>query len=307
MKLTKEKKIAVLASFGLLLTAFIWGFAFVVVKNSLDYIPATYMLAFRFVIAAAALSIIFWKKFKKMNRKHVLHGAVLGFFLFTAYLFQTIGCNYTTAGKNAFLTAIYVILVPFFHWVLNKKKPDAYCMVAALLAVVGIGLISLQGDLTVNIGDVLTLICGIFYALQIIFIDRYTEHEDPVIFAVLQVIFAAVFSCITAPVIDGGFPQGAFRTEVIVGMLYLGLLSTMLGFLLQTVCQKYTHPSTSALLMSTEAVFGALCSAIFLHEVMSGRMIVGCVMMFIAIVLAEVKPGLKMNHKKEVTRGLENV
>ncbi|HOO27429.1 MAG TPA: DMT family transporter [Lachnospiraceae bacterium] len=293
MKLTTEKKREVLAGFGLLLIAFIWGFAFVVVKNSLDYIPAVYMLAFRFTIAGVALAVVFFKKLKKLNRYLLLHGGILGLLLFTAYLFQTIGCKYTTAGKNAFLTTIYVILVPFFHWIISKKRPDAYCMSAAVLAVIGIGLLSLQGDLTVNIGDILTIVCGIFYALHVIFIDRYTKADDPVILAVLQVVFAALFSWLTAPFIDGGFPQEAFRIDIVIGMLYLGVFSTMIGFLLQTVCQKYTHPSTSALLMSTEAVFGALCAAIFLREVMSGRMITGCLLMFAAIVLAETKPGRK--------------
>lgn len=293
MTVTKEKKIKLLAGMGLLLTAFIWGFAFVVVKNSLDYIPPTYMLAFRFTIAGAALAAIFWKRLLGLNRTLVVHGAVLGALLFGAYLLQTIGCKYTTAGKNAFLTTIYVILVPFFHWLISRIRPDGYCITAALLSVAGIGLLSLQGDLSVNIGDLLTLGGGIFYAWHMIFIDRFTENEDPIVLAVLQILFAALFSCITAPVMDGGFPQGVFDAGMLAGMLYLGILSTMVGFLLQNVCQKYTHPSTSALLMSTESVFGALCSVLFLHEVMSGRMVIGCALLFMAIVLAEVKPGRK--------------
>ncbi len=293
MRISKEKRVRLLAGMGLLLIAFIWGFAFVVVKNSLVYILPTYMLAFRFTIAGVALAVVFWKRILKLNRQLVLHGAVLGVFLFMAYLLQTIGCNYTTAGKNAFLTTIYVILVPFFHWAVSKIRPDGYCVTAALLSVVGIGLLSLQGDLSVNIGDLLTLCSGIFFAWHMIFIDRFTEKEDPIVLAALQIMFAAVFSCVAAPVIDGDFPQDVFQPDMIIGMLYLGILSTMVGFLLQNVCQKHTHPATSALLMSTESVFGALCSAIFLHEVMSGRMMFGCGLLFMAIVLAEVKPGKK--------------
>ncbi len=293
MKITREKGISILASMGLLMMGFIWGFAFVVVKNSLDYVSASYMLAFRFSIAGAGLAIVFHKRLKRLNKKIILHSAVLGVLLFLAYLFQTIGCDYTTAGKNAFLTTVYVILVPFFHWFISRRRPDGYCMVAAALALTGIGLLSLQGDMTVNIGDLLTLICGVFYALQMIYLDKYTEKEDPVVLATLQILFAAVFSCICAPIMDGGFPMEAFRVSVVVGMLYLGLLSTMVCFLMQSVCQKYTHPATAALLMSTESLFGALCSVIFLNEIMTGRMITGCCLLFIAITLAEVKPGKK--------------
>ncbi|MBQ7050109.1 MAG: DMT family transporter, partial [Firmicutes bacterium] len=116
-------KIRVLSSLGLLLAAVIWGFAFVVVKNSLDLIPPIYMLAFRFTIAAAALTLIMFPKLRNLTRRDWTSGAVLGFFLFTAHAVQTIGCQYTTAGKNAFLTTIYVIIVPFLHWIMNRKRP----------------------------------------------------------------------------------------------------------------------------------------------------------------------------------------
>ena len=286
---TTDKKIQVLASFGLLGTAIIWGFAFVVVKNSLDLIPASYMLAFRFTIAAVLLAAIFWKRLKFLNRKIIKEGAVLGFLLFMSYLLQTIGCDYTTAGKNAFLTTVYVVIVPFLHWMMNHKKPDAFCIAAAFLAIVGIGMLSLKGDLTMNIGDVLTLICGFGYALHMIYIDRYTEKQDPVVLTILQLGFAAIFSWIVSPVMDGGFPAGAFQKDILIGMLYLGVLSTMLAFLLQNVCQKYTTPNTASLLLSMESVFGVLFSVLLLGEIMTGRMIVGCLLLFAAVITAETK------------------
>ena len=111
-------KIRVVSSCGLMLAAIIWGFAFVVVKNSLDLIPPIYMLAFRFTIAALGLTLIMLPKLRKLTRQDWISGAVLGTFLFTAHAIQTIGCQYTTAGKNAFLTTIYVIIVPFLHWII---------------------------------------------------------------------------------------------------------------------------------------------------------------------------------------------
>lgn len=283
-------KIRVLSSLGLLLAAVIWGFAFVVVKNSLDLIPPIYMLAFRFTIAAAALTLIMFSKLRNLTRRDWTSGAVLGFFLFTAHAVQTIGCQYTTAGKNAFLTTIYVIIVPFLHWIMNRKRPSGYAMTAAMIAVVGIGLLSLQGgDAGVNIGDVLTVICGFLFAVHIVYIDRYTESQDPIILTVMQMIFAAIFSWILAPICDGGFPAAAFQSEVVTGMLYLGLLSTMVGFLLQNVGQKYTAPSTASLLLSFESVFGVLFSVIFLQEQLTLRMLFGCGLMFFAVLLVETR------------------
>ena len=154
----RENRTGLLAGFGLLSAAAIWGFAFVVVKNSLDVVPPTYMLAFRFTIAALLLAVICHRKLKGLQKSTLIEGAVLGFWLFFSYLVQTFGCQYTTAGKNAFLTSAYVIIVPFLGWLLFRRRPDACCMAAAVLAITGMGMLSLQGDLSVNKGDVLTLI-----------------------------------------------------------------------------------------------------------------------------------------------------
>ena len=285
-----SNKIRILSSFGLLLAAIIWGFAFVIVKSSLDLVPPIYILAFRFTLAAAALTLIMLPKLRNLTRRDWTSGAVLGFFLFTAHAVQTIGCQYTTAGKNAFLTTIYVIIVPFLHWIMNRKRPSGYAMTAAMIAVVGIGLLSLQGgDAGVNIGDVLTVICGFLFAVHIVYIDRYTELQDPIILTVMQMIFAAIFAWLLAPICDGGFPAAAFQSEVVTGMLYLGLLSTMVGFLLQNVGQKYTAPSTASLLLSFESVFGVLFSVIFLQEQLTLRMLFGCGLMFFAVLLVETR------------------
>lgn len=291
-----HKSISIISSIGLLLVTIIWGFAFVVVKNSLDYIPPIYMMAFRFSIAAVVLSIIFFKKFKSMNKATFLHGIGIGIFLALAYAFQTIGCKYTTAGKNAFLTTIYVILVPFLNWLIAKRKPDVYSIIAAILSVIGIGFLSLRGDLTINIGDFLTLICGLCYALHIVYIARYSSQDDPILLTILQLATTAVLSWIFAPIMDGAFPlQGLQEKGVIISMLYLGLLSTMAAFLLQNICQKYTPPSMAALLMSFESVFGVIFSVIFLHEILTTRSIIGFVLMFAAILISELKPGKKNN------------
>ncbi len=284
-----QKQRSALASIGCLLTALIWGFAFVVVKDSLDIVPPIYMLAFRFTIAAVALWLIFWKKMRRMNRRDLYSGAVLGFFLFLSYALQTIGCGLTTAGKNAFLTTVYVVLVPFFHWIFSRKRPDGYSVAAALTAIVGIGLLSLTDDLSINTGDVLTLLCGIGFAIHILFIDRYTETQDPIILSVLQFAAAAALSWLTAPLFDGGFPTGVFTGKTVTSMLYLGLISTMLAFLLQMICQKYTNPSLAALFLSTESVFGVIFSGIFLHEALTARMYAGCLLMLIAVLTAETK------------------
>lgn len=284
-----EKRRTWLASAGMVLATIIWGFAFVVVKNSVDLVPPLYMMAFRFTIGFLGMTILFGCKWRLMTKETWKAGWVLGFFLFLSYFFQTVGIQYTTAGKNAFLTTIYVVIVPFFSWAFYKKRPDRFCFGAAFLAIAGIGLLSLQGDLSVNLGDVLTLICGFGYAAHIMAIDHYTERYDAVLMTMLQLLVAAILSWITAPIVHGGFPPEALQPEMLTGMLYLGLGSSMLGFLLQNVGQKYTNPNVAAVILSMESLFGALFSVLFLDEVFTGRMLAGCVLIFTAVLMAETK------------------
>ena len=285
----RENTRSFVCAFGLIFVTIIWGFAFVVVKNSLDYVPPLYMMAFRFTIASVVLALLFLPKFKLLDKSTFFHGMILGIFLFAAYAFQTVGLQFTTAGKNAFLTTTYVMMVPFLNWFFHKSKPSWNCVLAAIIALAGIGLLSLQGDFSMNRGDVLTIICGFFFAVHIIFISRYTQTQDPVLLTILQLAFSALFSWIFAPFTDGCFPlQETFRADVIVSMLYLGLFSTLLCFLLQNVCQKYLRASTTSLLLSFESVFGVIFSIIFLMEILTAKMIVGCVLIFFALVLSEI-------------------
>ncbi|MCR5724953.1 MAG: DMT family transporter [Treponema sp.] len=311
---------SLLASTGLLLTAAIWGFAFVVVKDSLDYIGAVWMLAFRFTIAAAVLSLVYARRLLCASARAWKHGLLLGVYLFVAYLVQTVGCKYTTAGKNAFLTTVYVFLVPLLGWPLNKKRPAWYVFACALMSIAGIGLLALGTGAgavaaaavpsdaagavaaagssgaasaalsVVNIGDVLTLICGIFYAVHILFTARYNEEHDPVLLTVMQFIAAAALSWLFAPILDGAFPVSqALSSRIVISMLYLGLLSTLIAFVLQNVGLKYLPSALASLLLSFESVFGVLFSALLLHEHLSLRMAVGCVLIFAAVVIAQVK------------------
>lgn len=286
-----KRSTQVFASLGLLLTAAVWGFAFVVVKDSLDYVGSVYMVAIRFSIAAIGLAIIFCKRLKKIDKKHLLMGGVTGLFLFLAYLVQTIGCSYTTAGKNAFLTTIYVILIPLIGWPLYKKRPHWYVFVAAGLSLTGIGLLALGGDdiSGINIGDILTLLCGLFFALHILWTEKCNKEGcDTIIITMLQFAFAAFFGWILAPFMDGAFPIVAIQTpKVILSMLYLGLFSSMICFSLQNIGLKYVQSSLASLFLSFESVFGVLFSTIFLHETLTLKMAVGCVLIFSAIVIAE--------------------
>ena len=196
MKNLNERSVRILASLGLILTTMIWGFAFVVMKNSVDLIPPTYLLAIRFSMSAVLLALLFHKNLFAADRQTILCGAILGIFLCLSYQFQTYGLKYTTASKNAFITTLYVIIVPFFYWIVSKKRPTGRNIAAAFIAVIGLALLSLQGDLTINFGDFLTLVCGLMFAVHMVFIDKFTEHHDPIALTVIQILAAAIINWI---------------------------------------------------------------------------------------------------------------
>ena len=152
----------------------------------------------------------------------------------------------------------------------------------------------------VNFDDILTLICGIFYAVHIIFTSTYDEEHDPILLTVLQFLFAAAFSWIFAPILDSSFPLAQIQNpRVIVSMLYLGLLSTMVCFVLQNVGLKFLPSAWASLLLSFESVFGVIFSTIVLGKTITLRMEIGCALIFVAVVLAQTLPETANKEKKE--------
>ena len=288
-----KKSIAFLSSCGLILTALIWGFAFVVVKDSLDFVPPVYMVALRYTVAAVLLGIVLLAigKLNVLNKSYWVHGIFTGLMLGSAYIVQTIGCNYTTAGKNAFLTTVYVILIPLIMWPMYKKRPGWIVFLSAVVALIGIGMLTLTndgGNLSVNIGDILTLICGLLFAFHIIFTAKYSQDENPVVLSWIQFVTSAVLAWICSPLIDGTFEFAVLKSSrVVLSLLYLGIFSSLIAFLLQNVCLKYVNPSLASLFLSLESVFGILSSVIFLHERLTFVMIAGCVLIFAAITIAD--------------------
>ena len=270
----------------------IWGGSFVVMKNSVDLVPPSYLLALRFTLAAAFMALAFPGRMKKLDRESLTCGLIMGIFLTLAYLFQTYGIKYTTASKNAFITALYVVLVPFLYWKISKKRPGLNQIAAGLVAVIGLALLTLKHESGINLGDALTFLCGVCFAVHMICTEEYTKRCDPILLATVQVAAVGVFNWLLAPFLDG---PGAFdpsmllHKSLILGLLYLSLICTTVGFLIQTVGQKYLSANTVSLLLSLEAVFGTLFSVIFLGEVLTGRMILGCVLMFSALLLSELR------------------
>lgn len=269
-------------------TAFIWGTSFVILKEALDSIGTMWVLALRFIIAAALLLLAAGKRLKTLGRDGLRGGVLLGVCLAAAYIFQTYGLKYTTPGKNAFLTATYCVLVPFMVWAFFKRRPNAANIIAAFMCVFGIGLVSLSGTSPFNIGDALTLVCGIFYALQIILTERFIGDCDALSLTGVEFGTAAVI-CLAGALIFESAPVG-LSLELWGSIAYMGVMCTALCFFLQTWGMRYTPSSTAAVIMTFESVFAIIISVIFHDEPVTVRLICGFTLIIASVIISERAP-----------------
>lgn len=272
----------------ILVATVIWGSTFFILKDTLDSVDLQFLLAFRFTLAAALLALVFWKRWRGMDRSCWWRGVVMGLFLYTAYTVQNYGLIRTTPGKNAFFTAIYCVLVPFLYWMVDRRRPDRFNVLAAVLCIAGIGFVSWDGGFSLGLGDGLTLISGLLYACHITATSKFTQGRDVFLLTVIQFITVSV-CCWIGTAITGGFPSEGLSGRAWLVLLYLGIAATTLGLLFQNVGQKYTDPSSAAVLLSLEAPFGVAFSVIFTEERPSAFMYVGFVLIFVAILCSETK------------------
>lgn len=275
------------ARFVILFAAVIWGSSFVVLKNTLDALPILFILAFRFLTAGALLAIVFRKKLRLVDRGYLAVSGLIGICLFFAYYLQTIGLAHTTPGKNAFLTAVYCVIVPFMFWLTDKKRPDRYNIIAAVTGLTGIGFISLTDSFTVSFGDYMTLASGFFWAAQIVLIARFSRGRDPILLTVLQFFAcggcAAIASLLTDTMPSGWF-SGTWRE-----LLYMAIFCTALTLLCQNWGQSKLPPSNAAILLSLEAVFGVFFSVLLYGEALTPRLLAGFCLVFAAVIISETK------------------
>ena len=276
--------------------ALIWGTSFFIMKNALDNVPVFALLAIRFTAGAVLLGIICLKKWKDFTLDYLWRGAVVGGFLFLAYTVQTFGLSFTTPSKNAFLTAVYCVLVPFLTWAVVHKRPDRYNITAAVLCVLGVGLVSLNEALTVNIGDGLTLLCAVFYASHIVAVEKLSPGRDIYLITVFQFAFAALYSWIFTACFEV-FPTKALTDPaVFLPLAYLCVMATTVALLFQNVGQIWSDPASASVILSLESVFGVMFSVVCYGDSVSVKMLCGFALIFVAVVCSETK--FAFLHKK---------
>lgn len=283
------KAMKMLAKPMLFCSALIWGTSFFIMKNALDVLPVFYLLAIRFTAGAALLALVCGKRWKRFTPDCLWRGAVMGGFLFLAYSVQTFGLALTTPSKNAFLTAVYCVLVPFLTWAVVKRRPDKFNVIAALLCVTGVGLVSLNDQLSINAGDLLTLVCAVFYASHIVAVEKVSPGKDITLLTVFQFAFAGLYAWVGG-LLTETFPARALTDPAVyLPLAYLCVMATTVALLFQNVGQVWSDPASASVILSLESVFGVLFSVLFYGDPVTGRLLAGFGLIFVAVVCSETK------------------
>ena len=296
---TKEIK----GAFLLFLAAFIWGTTFVAQRLGMDYVgPFTYLWARSLVggIVLIPIAIVFTRlskhdhidqsnlvESKKLHRRHLWTGGIIcGVILFAGSAFQQFGLLYTNVGKAGFISALYIIFVPVIG-VFLKKKCGINVWISILIAVVGLYLLSMNGAFTLSKGDSLILVCSILFAFHIVVIDHLSPKVNGVLLSCIQFWICGLLSGVAMLIMES--PTWESIVKAGGAILYAGIFSSGVAFTCQIIGQKHVKPAIAALIMSLEAVVSVLSGWILLHQTLTNRELIGCLIMFFAIIFAQVQ------------------
>ena len=282
----------------LLLTAIIWGSAFVAQKSGMDYVePFTFNGIRTFIGGLVLIPVIFFMEKKnppeeisreektKKNKELLIGGICCGLALFAASSLQQFGVSYTTAGKAGFITTLYVVFVPIISVLLRKKvRPIMWLCVA--MGAVGLYLLCMtDASFRLTFGDTLVLLCAVAFAVHILTVDHFSPKMDGIKLSCIQFLTVGIVSMVCMFIF--GHPDIHAILDCAVPILYAGMLSCGLGYTFQVVAQKHAEPTVASLLMSLESVFAVVFGALLLHETMSMRELSGCLIIFIAVIISQ--------------------
>lgn len=283
----EDKKKMLLADLALLLAAACWGGGFVAGDIAAENFSPFFIMSIRFTGAALFMGILFRRYVKNSTKADWKAGAILGLLIFIAQPVQIIALKYTSPSKQAFLITTYVVLVPFISWVILRKRPGMKAFVAGLLALVGIGLISLGGSFHIELGDGLSLLFSLLYSFVIVATGILAKRANPLAMSFYQYLTTGVLSIITTLLFEPRVT--VYPAPGILALAYLLTINTVVAYTLQNVAQRYTSDTHSAVLISTESVIGYFCGVVLYGDPFTPRVLVGGLIVFSAVLLSVVQ------------------
>ncbi len=297
----------------LMLTALIWGCAFVAQSVGMDYVTPMTFIWLRFLLGGIVLLpvIIMIDRFaaplRSQELKHTMSwgnpvlrksGLLCGIFMFCASSLQQTGLQYTSPGKAGFITTFYIIIVPLAGLILFHRKCSAVTWAAVVLSLIGLYFLSISGSTTLQIGDLFIFASSFFYAAQILTVDTYVTKVDGMKLSCIQFFVSAVLGFIGTMLT--GMPAFASIRSAALPILYTGIMSTGVAYTLQIAGQRGVSPTLASMIMSLESVFATLAGFFFLGDRLTIREILGCVIMFTAIILAQLPSETEGSQEKRL-------
>ncbi len=294
MKLSKKLR----GNLLLILTAFIWGVSFVAQSVGMEYVGPFTFNATRFFLGGIVLLPLVWRNAARARRQNggqapvplktvLLGGFLCGVALFIASTLQQLGIQTTSPGKAGFITALYIVIVPLLGLFL-KKKPPVLVWIGVALAAAGMALLCLNEEFSISRGDTLVFLCAVCFSFHILIIDHFSPKADGVTLSCIQFFVSGLASLVLMLVFET--PTAAQIKDAWMPIAYSGVLSCGVAYTLQVVAQKDTDPAVASLLLSLESVFAVLGGGVLLHQWLSAREALGCVLVFAAIILAQIDP-----------------
>jgi len=274
------------ADLGLLSVTVFWGTTFVLSKLTLAEVPLTTYLFLRLTIAALALDLYALRYVKSLDRRTVLHGAILGVLLYLSYLFQMWGIQYTTASNAGFITGMSVVLVPVFGYLFFKFKPAVSVVLGISSATAGLLLLTGANPLAWNKGDALVLICAVVVTFHVIFTGKFAPKSNVYLLTAVELSTVSILTMFALPFTGLSLPS--ITTQNLLTLIYLALFGTVFTFLMQTSMQRYTTTARTALVFSMEPVFAALFAYLIAGEVLGLRACFGGALIVLGMISAEV-------------------
>lgn len=271
----------------LVAAALVWGFSTFVTKDTLNVLPTFVLISCRFMPSAAIMLVLFFGRIRThFNKRNIVVGVAMGIIMWLAYSVQTMGLGQTTAGKSAFLTGTYCILVPFVSYAIAREPLTKYNVGAALLCLSGIALVALD-NFTMGVGDALTLAGACFYALQMSVVSKYGRDLDVNVITFWMYLTVGVLSFAASLSLETWPPAEVWTLDLIGVLAFLSVICTCLGLLIQNMAFAHVPPATGSLLLALESPSGVFFSVLLAGEVLTGRLVIGFALIFISIVLSE--------------------
>ncbi|MCM3172643.1 DMT family transporter [Paenibacillus sp. MER 99-2] len=275
------------ADIQMLLATVIWGSSYLFMKSGLESIQELNLVAFRFAIAFIAAAVIFHRRLFRMDLRTLIAGAVMGTALFAAFVFITYGVQRTTTSQAGFLISLAVIFVPILTTIIHRRMPDTRLMLSIIVAVTGLGLLTLQHELSLHTGDILCIVAALIYAIYIMIAGKFTPKHDPLTLGTVQLGVAAIWGIAATFLFES--PRLPDSPESWAAILGLGVLCSGIGYILQTLAQRHASPTRTSLIFSLEPLFAAAFAFSFQGETLTLQGYTGAALMLVGVLITEIK------------------